>query len=115
MPNQIPLTEGIATPPACGLDTLGTTGAAATALRSRPTPRAAVPASEQANAAAWRAWLAGQHLTGNGAIPDYANPEQMNRYTWYQAHGWKVPYPGDSKIYAPSQVPGAYIPSSDAN
>jgi hypothetical protein len=38
-----------------------------------------------------------------------------NRYTWYQAHGWKVPYPGDSKIYAPSQVPGAYLPSSDTN
>ncbi|MFL5864229.1 MAG: bifunctional YncE family protein/alkaline phosphatase family protein, partial [Solirubrobacteraceae bacterium] len=30
--NQVPLTEGIATPPACGLDTLGQTGAAAAAL-----------------------------------------------------------------------------------
>ena len=29
VPNQVPLTEGIATPPACGLDTLGQTGAAA--------------------------------------------------------------------------------------
>ena len=47
--------------------------------------------------------------------PDYANPEQMNRYTWYRARDWKVPYPGDSKIYAPSQVPGAYLPSSDTN
>ena len=56
-----------------------------------------------------------QHLTGNGAIPDFANPEQMNRYTWYQAHGWKVPYPGDTKIYAPAQVPGGYIPSSESN
>jgi hypothetical protein len=34
----------------------------------------------------------------------------MNRYTWYRAHGWKVPYPGDSKIYAPPQVPGGFIP-----
>ena len=32
VPNQIPLTEGIATAPACGLDTLGLTGAAAAAL-----------------------------------------------------------------------------------
>ena len=32
VPNQIPLTEGITTAPACGLDTLGLTGAAATAL-----------------------------------------------------------------------------------
>ena len=75
----------------------------------------AVPADEKATAAAWQTWLAGQHLTGNGAIPDYANPEQMNRYTWYQAHDWKVPYPGDSKIYAPSKVPGGYIPSSETN
>jgi hypothetical protein len=37
----------------------------------------------------------------------------MNRYTWYQAHGWTVPYPGDSKIYTPSQVPGAPLPSPD--
>jgi hypothetical protein len=50
---------------------------------------------------------------GNGAVPDYANFEQMNRYTWYQAHGWKVPYPGDPKIFTPSQVPGAYLPSPD--
>ena len=34
----------------------------------------------------------------------------MNRYTWYRTHGWTVPYPGDAKIYAPSQVPGAYHP-----
>jgi YVTN family beta-propeller protein len=114
VPNQVPLTEGIATPPACGLDTLGLTGAAATALKKAQVRQTTVPANEQAVAGAWRAWLASQHLTGNGAIPDYANPEQMNRFTWYQAHGWKVPYPGDSKIYAPSQVPGGYLPSPDA-
>jgi hypothetical protein len=39
----------------------------------------------------------------------------MNRYTWYQAHNWTKAYPGDAKIYSPSQVPGAYIPSSDTN
>ena len=115
MPNQVPLTEGIATAPACGLDTLGQTGAAATALNKAEAQKTAVPADEQAIAAAWQTWLAKQHTTGNGAVPDYANPEQMNRYTWYQTHDWKVPYPGDSKIYAPSQVPGAYIPSPDTN
>ena len=113
VPNQVPLTEGIVTPPACGLDTLGQTGAAATALKQAEVQQTAVPAEEQATAAAWKTWLAGQHTTGNGAFPDYADPEQMNRYTWYQAHGWKVPYPGDSRIYAPAQVPGGYIPSSD--
>jgi YVTN family beta-propeller protein len=115
VPNQVPLTEGIFTPPACGLDTLGKTGAAATALNKAEAQKTEVPANEQTTAAAWQTWLAGQHLTGNGAIPDYANPEQMNRWTWYQAHDWKVPYPGDSKIYAPSSVPGGYIPSSETN
>ena len=113
VPNQVPLTEGIATPPGCGLDTLGKTGAAARALSKAEAQKTAVPANEHATAAAWKTWLASQHLTGNGAVPDFANPEQMNRYTWYQAHGWKVPYPGDSKIYAPAQVPGGYLPSPD--
>ncbi|HEY1519529.1 MAG TPA: alkaline phosphatase family protein [Solirubrobacteraceae bacterium] len=115
VPNQVPLTEGIAAPPACGLDTLGQTGAAARALTREEARKTAVPANERAVAAAWKTWLVGQHLTGNGAVPDYPNPEQMNRFTWYEAHGWTVPYPGDSKIYAPAQVPGAYIPSSDAH
>jgi YVTN family beta-propeller protein len=115
VPNQVPLTEGVATPPSCGVDTLGLTGTSATLLSKTEAQNTAVPANETATAAAWQTWLAKQHTTGNGAVPDYANPEQMNRYTWYQAHEWKVPYPGDSTIYAPAQVPGAYIPSSDTN
>jgi len=114
VPNQIPLTEDIATPPACGLDTLGKTGAAARALNAEVARESAVPANERAVARAWKAWIAQQHTSGNGAIADYANPEQMNRYTWYETFDWKRPYPGDSKIYAPSQVPGAYIPDPDA-
>ena len=115
VPNQIPLTEGIFTAPDCGLDTLGETGTAAKALDRREALKLVVPAKEQAIAAAWGAWIKRQHTTGDGAIPDYADPEQMNRYTWYQDHDWKVPYPGDTKVYAPAQVPGAYIPSSDPN
>jgi hypothetical protein len=113
VPNQVPLTEGIATPPACGLDTLGQTGARARALKKAEVRRNAVPATEQPIAADWRNWLAGQHLTGNGAFPDFANPEQMNRYTWYQTHQWTVPYPGDSTIYAPAEVPGGSLPGSE--
>ena len=115
VPNQIPLTEGIATPPSCGLDTLGLSGSAATKLAAQAASKATVPTAEQAVAAQWAAWAQTQHLTGNGAVPDYADPEQMNRYTWYQAHQWAKPYPGDTKIYAPAQVPGAYIPSTDSN
>jgi hypothetical protein len=114
VPNQVPLTEGISTAPACGLDTLGLTGAAATALATTEAQQTAVPASMQPIAAQWATWLTSQHTTGNGAVPDYADPEQMNRYSWYQAHDWTVPYPGDTKIYTPSQVPGAYIPSADS-
>ena len=111
VPNQVPLTEGVADTPACGADTPGQSSTSAPATA---TQQAAVPANEVATAAAWQTWLGKQHTTGNGAIPDYANPEQMNRYTWYQTHSWKVPYPGDSEIRLPSQVPGAFLPSPDA-
>jgi len=113
VPNQIPLTENIATPPACGADTLGQKSAKAQSLAAQPAPQSTVPAAQADVAAEWATWAKGQHLTGNGARPDFANPEQMNRYTWYQAHGWTVPYPGDSTVFGPSQVPGAYLPSPD--
>jgi hypothetical protein len=118
VPNQVPLTQGVATPPACGLDTPGQTAAGTQTVTGTVPPQpteTAVPADEQANAAAWHTWIGKQHTTGNGARADFANPEQMNRYTWYETHNWKVPYPGDSEIYAPSQVPGAYIPSPDTD
>ena len=115
VPNQVPLTEGVVTVPDCGPDTLGLTGTAAKKLQSVEAQKVAIPSGEQDIARQWQAWRAKQRFVGASAVPDYANPEQMNRYTWYQAHDWKVPYPGDSKIYAPAQVPGAYVPSSDPN
>ena len=114
-PNQVPLTEGVTTPPACGPDTLGLKGAAARNLNERVAKKVAVPAGQKDVAAKWEAWRQKQHFTGASAVPDYANPAQMNRFTWYQAHSWKVPYPGDSKIYAPSQVPGGYLPPADSD
>jgi YVTN family beta-propeller protein len=108
VPNQTSLTAGLSTPPSCGANVpSGTTAAAVTAS-------AAVPASMQPVASQWATWLKSQRTTGPNAVPDYANPEQMNRYVWYQTNGWTKPYPGDSKIYAPSQVPGASLPSSDS-
>jgi hypothetical protein len=114
-PNQVPLTEGVTTPPACGPDTLGLTGAAAANLATAEAKKVAVPAAEQAVVAQWESWRQKQRFTGSSAVPDHANPAQMNRYTWYQTHGWKTPYPGDSKIYSPSQVPGGYVPSADSD
>ncbi|MBO0826564.1 MAG: phosphoesterase [Streptosporangiales bacterium] len=115
LPNQVPLTEGVVTPPACGPDTLGKTGTAAQKLNAAEAQKTAVPASEQAVAKQWESWTNNQHLSGNGAVPDYAHPAQMNRYTWYQTHGWKTPYPGDSKIYAPAEVPGGAIPGVEGD
>ena len=115
VPNQVPLTEAVNPTPDCGADTLGLTGAAAGALNAQEAGKVAVPAAEQGVAAQWQAWAQNQHFTGGSAVPDFANPEQMNRFTWYRAHGWTVPYPGDSTIYSPTQVPGAYVPSADTN
>jgi hypothetical protein len=113
VPNQVPLTEGVATAPACGTDTLGRTGEAAKAVNAEVAAQTAVPAAQKHVAAAWDAWRQSKRLAGNGAVADVANPEQMNRFTWYQAHGWKTPYPGDASVLAPSQVPGADLPPAE--
>ncbi|WP_265446806.1 alkaline phosphatase family protein [Flexivirga meconopsidis] len=105
-PNQVPLTESVTPQPACGPDTpAGTTGAAAK-------PRT-VPKAQQATAAAWESWRKKQPFAGANPTPDSASPELMNRFTWYQANNWSKPYPGDKKIYTPSQVPGGYLPSNE--
>jgi YVTN family beta-propeller protein len=123
VPNQTSLTLGLQGPaPSCGYDTAPLNLSAAhpsTAAVPRKfvaaQPSTVVPASEKQVAALWQHWLSQQHLTGPNAVPDYANPEQMNRYTWYATTGWTKPYPGDAKIYAPNQVPGAYLPASDTS
>jgi hypothetical protein len=105
LPNRVSLTENIATPPACGLDT-----------PANPAPAAGpVPADYVSYSVAWEKWARKQHLTGKHPQPDYANPEQMNRYTWYDAHHWELPYPGDPKIYLPNEVPGAALPGSEVD
>ena len=52
-----------------------------------------MPAEHKATAA-WERLIGKQRLAGHGARAHLANPEQMNRYTWYETHEWKVPYPG---------------------
>ena len=59
-PNRIPLTENIATPPACGLDTPANGGPAAKAAP-------AVPAKYVSYSVAWEKWAKKQHLSGNAA------------------------------------------------
>ncbi|MEU5725618.1 hypothetical protein [Micromonospora sp. NPDC047738] len=110
VPNRTSLTAGLATPPACGVDTPAQQNPLAAAA-----PSATVPADKQQVAAQWDEWKSHQRLTGPDAKPDFANPAQMNHFTWYQAHDWKRPYPGEDKIFAPEDVPGAYIPSSESD
>ncbi|MFF4502616.1 bifunctional YncE family protein/alkaline phosphatase family protein [Streptomyces sp. NPDC001401] len=108
-PNRTSLTLGVSPQPPCGSDTPAPQDTKAAAA---PTS-AAVPQAQQQLAADWKTWASHQRLTGPHAVPDYANAEQMNRYTWYQTHNWTKPYPGDKKVYAPNDVPGAYLPSSE--
>jgi YVTN family beta-propeller protein len=107
VPNRTSLTLGYPTQPSCGWDTVPPAAAAAQ-------PSTVVPAPAQRVEAQWQQWKSQQHLTGPNAVPDYANPAQMNHFTWYETHGWTTPYPGESKIYAPDQVPGAFIPPSES-
>jgi YVTN family beta-propeller protein len=108
VPNRTSLTLGLPTPPSCGADTVAPQFAASA-------PSTTVPADKKQLAAQWQQWEGQQRLTGPNAVPDYANPAQMNHLTWYQTHDWTQPYPGEDKVYAPDQVPGAYIPSSESD
>jgi hypothetical protein len=110
LPNRTSLTAGLATLPPCGADTPAPQNPNAAAA-----PAATVPADKQQVAAQWNAWKSHQRFTGPDARADSANPVQMNHFSWYEAHDWAKPYPGESKIYAPDQVPGAYLPSSDSD
>lgn len=108
--NRTSLTDGLATAPSCGLDTPAPQDPTAAAV-----PTARVPAGMKPLASQWDSWKSHQRLTGPNAVPDYANPAQLNHLTWYQTHNWSRPYPGEKKIFAPKDVPGAYIPSAESD
>ncbi|MBE1604157.1 alkaline phosphatase family protein [Actinopolymorpha pittospori] len=112
VPNRVPLTYGLSTPPACGADTVAAKYAPlAPAQAAAP----AVPADNKHVAELWQAWQKQQHLTGPNAVLDSANPDQMDHFTWYEAHGWAKPYPGEQKVLTPAEVPGRYLPSPDSD
>jgi hypothetical protein len=47
---------------------------------------------------------------------DMVNMAAENRDIWYSTGGFKIPYPGDSKVLLPSQVPGgATAPTAAGN
>jgi YVTN family beta-propeller protein len=99
LPNRVPLT-------------LGAPGFPSTASRTaRASGAATVPAGERAVYNAWMAWSQRQRFNGGKALQDFAKPALLNRLDWYAAHGWRVAYPGDPKIYSPDQVPGRNLPA----
>lgn len=106
VPNKTSLTAGL-TPgsmPACGEDVVSSQ---ANILATAP-----VPTDERGVADAWRNWMAHQVRIGNFSRPDSVNPQQLDHLSWYQRYGWTKPYPGEHKILAPNQVPGAYLPAA---
>ena len=110
LPNRTSLTAGLSTLPTCGADVPAPQDPTAA-----PVPSATVPAAAQGIAAKWAAWKAQQPFNAPNAKADSASPALMNHFSWYEAHGWTKPYPGENTIYAPDHVPGAYLPSSDTD
>ena len=107
-PNEIPLNLGL-DPTQAGYDPgagAPRASSAATTPLLAPPPSAALPIIR-----AWQQWGAKQHFGGRDPKPDYANPRQLNRYDFYSATGWTRPYPGDTAILLPDQVPGANLSS----
>ena len=101
LPNQIPLAQGL---------TSITTRAGTRAFVPGSPTKLGIPPSEWAVYEQWVAWSRNGRFNDKGAIQDWANPAQLNRLDWYSAHSWKVPYPGDKTILAPSEVPGHNLP-----
>ncbi|CAN5184042.1 alkaline phosphatase family protein [soil metagenome] len=77
------------------------TAQAATAAGAAP-DAAAVPTTAVVPAA-WAAWSAKQ----DWSTEDMVNMDQGNRDTWYAGNGFSLPYPGDTKVLLPDEVPGA--------
>jgi YVTN family beta-propeller protein len=62
--------------------------------------------------AAWAQWSAKQNWT----TEDMVNMAQSNRDIWYASYGFTKPYPGDSTVLFPNQVPGANVaPTQDGD
>jgi hypothetical protein len=91
-PNNVPLTFG---------------------LKTSTAGQPSIPAAERATYELWVAWSDRQLTGGSKPQADVTNPAQLNRLDWYASTGWTRPYPGDTKILAPNDVPGADRPASE--
>lgn len=74
----------------------------------------AVTATTSAAQTAWAQWSAKQ----DWSTEDMLNMAQGNRDIWYSSSNFTKPYPGDTKVLMPNQVPGASVaptPSPDGH
>ena len=70
------------------------------------------PKPASAIQAAWAQWSTQQ----NWKTEDMVNMAQGNRDVWYSTTNFSVPYPGDSAVLYPNQVPGAAAaPTGDSD
>jgi YVTN family beta-propeller protein len=69
------------------------------------------PAYLTGAAKTWAQWAARQDYQSNDAV----NEAQSNRDIWYSSNGFTKPYPGDSKVLLPDQVPGAKTAAADGD
>lgn len=71
---------------------------------SAPTPASTVRRDQLR--LAWTKWS--QHAFGHPRwTADTADPQALNRLRWYDAHGFRSPYPGDKAVMAPPSTSGA--------
>lgn len=102
-PNRIPLTLGVKGLPQTLPSTEGSSGSG---------PEYKVPAPMAKVSESWNQWKNRQPFQGKDGKPDSAKPLLLDRFDWYSAHDWKQAYPGDPKIYRPSEVPGGNLPAA---
>jgi hypothetical protein len=98
VPNQIPLTMGV------------TESAAIRANIKRK-----VSAHPKTIKALKQAWLLKkeQVFAGKWTKPDSEDPDIVNHFNWYMSTGFKVPYPGESKVRPPSDFDNRPAPKGD--
>ena len=100
VPNGVPLTYGVSsknlvptqTIPACP---------AVPAVQAQAQPTAAESPAVKALRAGWMKKKV-EIFAGKQHIPDSEDPDTVNHLNWYEATGFKVPYPGESKVRLPS-------------
>jgi YVTN family beta-propeller protein len=102
LPNLVPLTFGLAGTSSSAVPSDSAAAHQPGAAQRRPI----IPAAQWSTFTKWVTWSNAQPNNGTTPVPDASNTPQKNRVEWYASTGWTKPYPGDSRILAPNEVPG---------